>query len=81
MTALEKGTNYQISPQAKGHLNSASVLTIISCTANIVQFKLENKKGHGSMPIEHFEYLLKKKELILNKQALLLDDSEEEKIC
>ncbi|WP_227939495.1 hypothetical protein [Alkalihalobacillus deserti] len=77
---FEKGTEYKISQTTKGHFNSAETLTIIRQSDHIIQFTLGNGKGHGSMPFEHMNYLLKKNELTLNKRTLLNSDTGEEKI-
>ncbi|WP_332692566.1 hypothetical protein [Halalkalibacter lacteus] len=79
---IEKGTEYQISQVIKSHFNSAEILTVIRHSGNIVQFTLPEGKGHGSMPYQHMQYLLKKNELtqINNKRSLLKADQEEEKI-
>ncbi|MFV8829463.1 hypothetical protein [Alkalihalobacterium sp. APHAB7] len=76
---IELGTEYEITEQRQGHFNSAKSLTVIRQNRNIVQFILENDKGHGSMPVDHLLYLLKKKDLtpIQNKRHLLSKDTEE----
>ncbi|TWI59081.1 hypothetical protein [Halalkalibacter nanhaiisediminis] len=70
---IEKGMNYQISQGITSHFNSAEMLTIIGQKGNIVQFTLGNEKGYGSMPIQHLQYLLKKKDItpIYDKRLLL----------
>ncbi len=79
---IEIGTVYQISDNSKRNFNSADALTIIRQKGNIVQFTLNGQKGHGSMPLQHLQYLLKKKELIevMNKRLLLKNETEEEQI-
>ncbi|MFC0562443.1 hypothetical protein [Halalkalibacter alkalisediminis] len=77
---FEKGTEYKIAQTAKGHFNSAELLTIIRQSEKTIQFTLGNGKGHGSMPSEHMNYLVNRNELTLNKRALLNDGANEEKI-
>ncbi|OLO26551.1 hypothetical protein BTR23_22945 [Alkalihalophilus pseudofirmus] len=76
---IELGTEYEIVEERKGHFNSAETLTIIRQNRNVVQFILGNNKGHGSMPVDHLLYLLKKKDLtpITNRRKLLKAESEE----
>ncbi|WP_216829644.1 hypothetical protein [Alkalihalobacterium elongatum] len=76
---IELGTEYEITEKRQGHFNSAKTLTIIRQNRNIVQFILENGKGHGSMPVDHLLYLIKKKDItpIQSKRSLLSKDSEE----
>jgi hypothetical protein len=78
----DKGTEYEISSSIKSCFNSAELLTIIRLSGNIVQFTLEEGKGYGSMPLQHFQYLLKKNALLLvtNKRTILNADLEEEQI-
>jgi hypothetical protein len=73
---IEKGTEYQISDRTKRNFNSAEALTIIRQNENVIQFTLKDGKGHGSMPIQHFQYLVNKKDLILNKRVYLNEDNE-----
>ncbi|MFC0472445.1 hypothetical protein ACFFHM_18645 [Halalkalibacter kiskunsagensis] len=79
---IERGTEYQISQVIKGHFNSADILTVIRHSGNIVQFTLPEGKGHGSMPYQHMQYLLKRNDLteISNKRSLLKQDREEKHI-
>ncbi|WP_209123740.1 hypothetical protein [Alkalihalobacillus sp. BA299] len=79
---IELGTEYEISEDRKGHFNSADTLTVIRQNRNIVQFILGNNKGHGSMPVEHLLYLLKKQDVIPveNKRIILDTGDNEEKI-
>ncbi|MGF6949662.1 hypothetical protein QF028_002167 [Neobacillus sp. B4I6] len=79
---IEEGMKYQISQGIKGFFNSAESLTVKSYNGVTVQFTLADSKGHGSMPIEHLSYLLKKSNLtqIPNKRMLLSTDNNEEQI-
>lgn len=80
--AIEEGTKYQISQGIQSNFNSAESLTVITNNGITVQFTLGEGKGHGSMPIEHLSYLLKRSNLtqIPSKRALLNPDSSEEQI-
>ncbi|PEQ94974.1 hypothetical protein CN481_05725 [Bacillus sp. AFS006103] len=79
---IEEGTKYQISPGIKGFFNSAETMTVKNYNGVTVQFTLADSKGHGSMPIEHLNYLLKKSNLtqIPSKRILLSTDNTEEQI-
>jgi hypothetical protein len=77
---FEKGTEYKISQNTKGHFNSAETLTIIRQSGKIIQFTLGNGKGHGSMPVDHMKYLLNRNELTIDKRTMLKNESNEEKI-
>jgi hypothetical protein len=78
--SIEEGTKYQISQGIKSFFNSAETLTVIRQNENTVQFTLGEGKGHGSMPIQHLHYLLKKNDLtqIRNKKLLLSTENEEQ---
>jgi hypothetical protein len=79
---IEEGTKYQIAQGIKGFFNSAETMTVKSYNGVTVQFTLADSKGHGSMPIEHLNYLLKRSNLtqIPNKRTLLSNDNNEEQI-
>jgi hypothetical protein len=79
---IEEGTKYQISQGIKGFFNSAETMTVKSYNGVTVQFTLADSKGHGSMPIEHLQYLLKRSNLtqIPNKRVLLSNENNEEQI-
>ena len=79
---IEEGNKYQISQNAKGFFNSAETMTVKSYNGITVQFILFDSKGHGSMPVEHLQYLLKKSNLtfIPTKRSLLTTDISEEQI-
>ena len=79
---IEIGTEFQISDHIKKNFNSADGLKVINQTGTIVQFTLKDHKGHGSMPLQHLEYLLKKKHLVegVSKRTYLLKESEEENV-
>lgn len=79
---IEKGTKYQISQGVKGFYNSAETMTVKSNNGVTVQFILGDSKGHGSMPLDHLNYLLKKSSLtqIPNKLMLLNTDTDDEQI-
>ena len=77
---IETGMKYQISQSVKGNFNSAESLTVSTNNGITVQFTLEDGKGHGSMPLDHLNYLLKRSSLTpvpSNKRALLSTESEE----
>lgn len=78
----EVGTEYQISEDVKRNFNSADTMTIIRQVGDIVQFKLNECKGHGSMPLPHLQYLLKKNYLNewINKRQFIMKGDEEEQI-
>jgi hypothetical protein len=78
--SIEEGTIYQISQNVKGFFNSAEALTVIRDNGVTIQFTLGDGKGHGSMPIQHLQYLLKRSELtqISHKRDLLSAESEEQ---
>ncbi len=77
---IETGTIYQISQNVKGFFNSAEALTVIRDNGVTIQFTLGEGKGHGSMPIQHLHYLLKRSELtqIPRKRSLLSAETEEQ---
>ncbi|MEY2193228.1 hypothetical protein AB7942_10840 [Neobacillus sp. BF23-41] len=79
---IEEGMKYQISQGIKGFFNSAETMTVKSYNGVTVQFILADSKGHGSMPIEHLTYLLKKSNLtqVPSKRTLLSIDNSEEQI-
>ncbi|WP_312469551.1 hypothetical protein [Neobacillus sp.] len=79
---IEEGTKYQISQGNQCNFNSAESLIVIANNGITVQFTLGEGKGHGSMPIEHLSYLLKKSYLtqIPNKRMLLNTENNEEQI-
>lgn len=76
---IEIGTEYVISETAQKNFNCAEALTIIRTSGVSIQFTLNGQKGHGSMPIQHFEYLLKKRQLLLqsSKRQMLAKDQQE----
>ncbi|NWQ43733.1 hypothetical protein MLOOGBEN_23825 [Bacillus sp. EB106-08-02-XG196] len=78
--SIETGMKYQISQSIKGNFNSADSLTVTTNNGITIQFTLEDGKGHGSMPLDHLNYLLKRSNLTLipsNKRVLLTPDNEE----
>jgi hypothetical protein len=79
---IEEGTKYQISQTIKGFFNSAESMTVKSNNGITIQFILGDNKGHGSMPVEHMNYLLKKSNLTLipSKRSLLHNEMNEEQI-
>jgi hypothetical protein len=79
---IEEGTKYQISQNIKGFFNSAEALTVIRDNGVTIQFTLGDSKGHGSMPVQHLHYLLKRSELtqIPSKRAFLNTENNEEQI-
>jgi len=79
---IEEGTKYQISQAAKEFFNSAETMMVKSNNGITIQFILGDSKGHGSMPVEHLDYLLKRSNLTLipNKRSLLNTDLNEEQI-
>ena len=79
---IEEGSKYQISKNIKGFFNSAESMTVKSNNGITIQFILGDSKGHGSMPVEHMKYLLKRSNLtqIPSKRTLLNTDQTEEQI-
>lgn len=79
---IEIGTVYQISKTIKGYYNSSETLTVTRFNGGTVQFKLEDGKGHGSMPIQHLQYLLKRTELteIIDKKLFIKHEESEQDI-
>jgi len=73
---IEEGTKFQISQGIKGYFNSAETLTVSTNNGVTVQFTLGDGKGHGAMPIEHLNYLLKKSNLTLIPMKRVLFNSE-----
>ncbi|XJZ28926.1 hypothetical protein ACF5W4_09125 [Bacillota bacterium Lsc_1132] len=80
--SIEAGTRYQISSIIKSYYNSAESLTVIRNNGVTIQFTLAEGKGYGSMPIQHFQYLLKRSELtpMINKKSLLSQENQDEQI-
>lgn len=79
--SIEIGTTYMIADGIKGFYNSSTSMTITRFNGGTVQFLLADGKGHGSMPYQHFQYLLKRSELSLGtgeskKEFLHHDDTE-----
>lgn len=78
--SIEVGTKYQIANMIKSFYNSAETLTVTRLNDSTVQFLLGDGKGHGSMPVQHFNYLLKRSELSkLNSKRILLSNEDSEK--
>ncbi|WNF35661.1 hypothetical protein RJD24_14525 [Bacillaceae bacterium IKA-2] len=79
---IEIGTEYQITERVKRNFNSAETFTIIWQNENVIQFTLKDGKGHGSMPIQHFHYLLNRKELtqVINMRSLLSEENQDQQI-
>ncbi len=79
---IETGSKYQISQGIQCNFNSSETLTVTSNNGITVQFDLEDGKGHGSMPVDHLTYLLKKSNLTLipNKRTLINTEHAEEQI-
>jgi mannitol-specific phosphotransferase system IIBC component len=79
MTIVE-GTKYQISDVIKCNFNSADTLTIVRQNGVTAQFTLGDGKGSGAMPINHFNYLLKRAELKqIRSKRTDIDSGDEEK--
>ncbi|WP_045521712.1 hypothetical protein [Neobacillus niacini] len=80
--SIETGMKYQISQNIKGNFNSAESLTVTTNNGITVQFILEDGKGHGSMPLDHLNYLLKRSNLtpITSNKRVILNTDNEEKI-
>lgn len=81
--SIEAGNRYQISQSIKGNFNSAELLTVTTNNGITVQFTLDEGKGHGSMPLDHLNYLLKRgnvTQISSNKRLLVSSDNNEEKI-
>lgn len=77
---IEEGTKYQISQAIKRNFNSAEMMTIVRNDGSTVQFTLGEGKSYGSMPIEHFHYLLKRENLTLltTKRGMLKNKTEKQ---
>lgn len=72
---IEEGTKFQITEEAKGFFNSAETMIVKTNNGITIQFILGDSKGHGSMPIDHLNYLLKKANLTqISNDRMLLDD-------
>jgi hypothetical protein len=80
--SIETGMKYQISQSIKGNFNSADSLTVTTNNGITIQFTLDDGKGHGSMPLDHLNYLLKRSNLtpITSSKRVLLNPENEEKI-
>ncbi|WP_019155592.1 hypothetical protein [Robertmurraya massiliosenegalensis] len=80
--SIEVGAKFQISKDIKGYYNSARSLTITNLSGGTVQFTLAEGKGHGSMPLQHLQYLVKRTELtqVASKRQYLHDEQSEEEI-
>ncbi|MED4207129.1 hypothetical protein [Neobacillus mesonae] len=78
--SIVEGTKFQISQGIQGYYNHADSMTVVTNNGTTVQFTLGDGKGHGSMPIDHFNYLLKRSNLTIvpNKKALLNTENEEQ---
>ncbi|WP_096155040.1 MULTISPECIES: hypothetical protein [Bacillus] len=78
---IESGTVFEINNGSNGFFNSSKKLTVLRHSGETVQFTLGKGKGHGSMPVKHLQYLLRKNELTpLNPKRALLNDNEEEQL-
>lgn len=60
---IKAGTKYQISETIREIYNRADTLTVVRANEKTVQFILGNGKGHGAMPVQHLNYLLKRSDL------------------
>lgn len=71
--SIEIGMKYQIAKDIKSFYNSAETLQITRLSQDTVQFVLSDGKGHGAMPVQHMQYLLKRADLtqVSSKRALL----------
>lgn len=80
--SIEEGSKFQISQGIQSYFNAAEAFTVTSNNGVTVQFKLEDGKGAGAMPIEHLHYLLKKSNLTIvpNKRVLINTETNEEQI-
>ncbi|MDG5788415.1 hypothetical protein QA612_13075 [Evansella sp. AB-P1] len=79
---MEQGLIYSISKESKKNFFSSNTLTILRVNERSIQFSLENGKGHGTMPMEHFHYLIKNNSIseVLSKRAIVEMDNNEERI-
>lgn len=80
--SIEEGTKFQISQGIQRNFNSADTMVVTSNNGITIQFSLGEGKGHGSMPIEHMQYLMKKANLtpVPSKRSMLNAESTEEQI-
>ncbi|MCM3567679.1 hypothetical protein [Neobacillus mesonae] len=78
--SIEEGTKLQISQGIQSYFNSADSMTVITNNGTTVQFLLSDGKGHGAMPVDHLNYLMKRSNLTIipNKRTLLNSDTEEQ---
>lgn len=77
--SIEIGMKFQISKDIQGYYNSAKALTILRLNGETIQFTLEDGKGHGSMPLQHFHYLIKRSELTkINSKMYMINNEESE---
>ncbi|WP_042355731.1 hypothetical protein [Bacillus rubiinfantis] len=78
--AIEVGSRFLISESIQGYYNSADSMTVLTNNGVTVQFLLADGKGHGAMPIDHFQYLIKKTNLtkVPHKRVLISQENEEQ---
>lgn len=57
------GDEYEIAESYQRNFFSSKSLTIVSINDRTIQFILNNGKGYGAMPLNHFTYLLKRSAL------------------
>lgn len=58
------GNEYEIAENYQKNFFSSPALTIVSMNDRSIQFILNNGKGYGAMPLNHFTYLLKRNALM-----------------
>lgn len=60
---IKAGLKYEIANNIKDIYYNSEYLTIVRMNEKTIQFMLDEGKSRGSMPIQHFQYLLKRNEL------------------
>lgn len=65
---VKVGMEFTLSPRLKNSYFSAESLEIVQADEKTVKFILKEGKGRGSMPVQHLNYMIKKKDLV-EKQA------------
>lgn len=61
---VKVGMEFTLSPRLKNSYFSAETLEIVQADEKTVKFILREGKGRGSMPIQHLNYMIKKKDLV-----------------
>ncbi|WP_088034193.1 hypothetical protein [Evansella clarkii] len=75
---IYKGAEFDISEDNKLHFKRGDTLKISQKKGSFVQFTLGDGRSYGTMPLQHLEYLLKKRELIEKSGEYSGEDTPEE---